>query len=399
MAEANLIPGATQVFADVLEGGDVKKLFDNMQKGKYTAIDILHVLSELKKKIKQDQIDEMLKRPTAELAELTTAWVRFLEVFNKNAGLALMKGFLDEMTGALNWGKQLLIDNEQELKAFGKGVGAVWRWLKLTVVVAKDVLATLAPIAPALFSALGGGLLGVLFKPFLTVVKGKVVPATEGLLGKINLLSKAMGGLLLRFLILPIMVAVGLGLLIELFDTMSGKDTMWTRLAEQKDKGILGWLAAVTKSVTDLMVLTAKGIVAGVHWAFGDDEDKKMAEDFLKESVDQYVASNERMGFGGIGDSLGSKFKENTARNASTLGSIFTGEGTNQQMRYLGQPAPTTPTIITNAPILHISVSGSDPVEAQEIVTRALNESYMMIQQRETSNYQKDALNFPFVGG
>jgi hypothetical protein len=52
---------ATQVFADVLEGdngkagsGSVKKLFDNMQKGKYDLQDIVRVLDSLENKLKKD---------------------------------------------------------------------------------------------------------------------------------------------------------------------------------------------------------------------------------------------------------------------------------------------------------------------------------------------------------
>lgn len=219
MAEANLIPGATQVFADVLEGGDVKKLFDKMQKGKYTLQDIVSVLDSLESKIKKSQLDQMLMRPTAELEEMRTAWVRFIEVFNKQGGLALQKAVLDEMTVMIKSLTSAIITMKPAFKAIGS-------ILKTVYVSIKSVVGYVV----ALVKALSGNQLGqsVLI---LTGMAGVVL-----LLSKyVKVLNVQLMGMYVRMLAIPIAVTALVVLFIELLETLQGKDGILSALAQGDD--------------------------------------------------------------------------------------------------------------------------------------------------------------------
>lgn len=122
MAEANLIPGATQVFADVLEGGSVKKLFDNMQKGKYDLQDIVKVLDSLESKLKKDVLSKMFSKPSVAMNDFRTALTRFWEEVNAAGGSDMMIGVLTSMADSLKAVTQWMKDNKETIDSWIKGI-------------------------------------------------------------------------------------------------------------------------------------------------------------------------------------------------------------------------------------------------------------------------------------
>lgn len=129
MAEANLIPGATQVFADVLEGGSVKKLFDNMQKGKYDLQDIVKVLDSLESKLKKDVLSKMFSKPSVAMNDFRTALTRFWEEVNAAGGSDMMIGVLTSMADILKAVTQWMKDNKETIDSWIKGIKIVGKVL------------------------------------------------------------------------------------------------------------------------------------------------------------------------------------------------------------------------------------------------------------------------------
>ena len=122
MAEANLIPGATQVFADVLEGGSVKKLFDNMQKGKYDLQDIVKVLDSLESKLKKDVLSKMFSKPSVAMNDFRTSLTRFWEEVNAAGGSDLLIGGLTAMADALKGATKWMKENKETIDSWVKGI-------------------------------------------------------------------------------------------------------------------------------------------------------------------------------------------------------------------------------------------------------------------------------------
>ncbi len=129
MAEANLIPGATQVFADVLEGdngkagsGSVKKLFDNMQKGKYDLQDIVRVLDSLESKLKKDLLTKMFDKPSVAMNDFRTALTRFWEEVNSSGGTDLLIGGLTGIADALKGATKWISENKETIDSWVKGI-------------------------------------------------------------------------------------------------------------------------------------------------------------------------------------------------------------------------------------------------------------------------------------
>lgn len=286
MAEANLIPGATQVFADKLEGGDVKKLFANMQKGKYTLEDIVSVLDSLESKIKQSQLDQMLMRPTAELEEMRTAWVRFIEVFNKQGGLALQKALFDEITIGIKAATKWLKNNKEEFKAIGKIVSEVYSVVKLAFGM---LIILISNAAEAVWAFV------LIFKNFFSedILGGllKVIPLVgilTTMLYAFPALAKAVavaGARMWAAFIVPAAVIGAILLVDDLINALLGRDSLIAGAA--KEDGFLGTLAA-----TFLMIGETLSLIGQLFTSIFVEGDLQLAgiyvDEFFKKFKDNF---------------------------------------------------------------------------------------------------------------
>ena len=61
----------------------------------------------------------------------------------------------------------------------------------------------------------------------------KSLMAASAAVGSFTTVFTAM---LMRFIVIPACIALATLAFLELYDTISGQDTLWTRLAEQKDR-------------------------------------------------------------------------------------------------------------------------------------------------------------------
>ena len=268
MAEANLIPGATQVFADVLEGGDVKKLFENMKKGKYELQDIVNVLDSLQNKINKDQLDKMLQRPTAELTELATAWQRFLMEVNEGGGLAIMKAVLDTATDGVNLLRKLL-------KPLGQIFKQTWGYVKDLYNLLYTLFDTI--VMKLMFGSMPKALLtmgafALSFKYLTAAVKSS--SAAMLFLGKVATGLKVAG------------IAAFVLLLDDLIVTLQGGDSVLGDLAKGG-----GWPAILAKTLIGLgqavefvlgnFIALFHGIFNGGDWSYFTEVWRKFGKDML----------------------------------------------------------------------------------------------------------------------
>lgn len=266
MAEANLIPGATQVFADVLEGGDVKKLFENMKKGKYELQDIVNVLDSLQNKINKDQLDKMLQRPTAELTELATAWQRFLMEVNEGGGLAIMKAVLDTATDGVNLLRKLL-------KPLGQIFKQTWGYVKDLYNLLYTLFDTI--VMKLMFGSMPKALLtmgafALSFKYLAAAVRSS--SAAMLFLGKVATGLKVAG------------IAAFILLLDDLIVTLQGGDSVLGDLAKGG-----GWPAILAKTLIGLghavefvlgnFIALFHGIFNGGDWSYFTEVWRKFGED------------------------------------------------------------------------------------------------------------------------
>ena len=269
MAEANLIPGATQVFADVLEGdgtvggGDVKKLFKNMELGKYTLQDIVKVMEQLQKRLDQEALQKMLTRPTAELTELHTATQRFFEELNNQGATDLMRKFLDFLTDSVKW----LTKN-----------------LPHIVSLIKDIWVILKPMLTLWVTMWGVGKL-VKFAGVLKSLRGGI----KGLKGDSDNLATTMfmvGAALWRIgkFFKKSFVAVGILALIDMLETLQGKRTVLTQLMQ--DGGVLGGIATTLVSIFRTAQVAVEIIIAALHALFTNDW--SMFSGFVEDSISRW---------------------------------------------------------------------------------------------------------------
>ena len=272
MAEANLIPGATQVFADVLEGdgtvggGDVKKLFKNMELGKYTLQDIVKVMEQLQKRLDQEALQKMLTRPTAELTELHTATQRFFEELNNQGATDLMRKFLDKLT---------------------EGVRYLTKNLPHIVSFIKDVWVVLKPMLTLWVTMWGVGKL-LKFVGVLKSLRGGI----KGLKGDSDNLATTMfmvGAALWRIgkFFKKSFIAVGVLALIDMLETLQGKRTVLTQLMQ--DGGLLGGIATTLVAAFRTMQVAVEIIIAALHALFTNDW--SMFSGFVEDSISRWRES------------------------------------------------------------------------------------------------------------
>jgi len=233
LAEASLIPGSTQVFADVLEGtgergsGSVKKLFANMKDGKYELQDIVRVLDSLQSRINQDQLEKMFDRPAAAMADLQNSMTRFWMAVNEEGGLDLQTTILGGLAKTLNDVTEWIKENKEEIQGWitriKEVVSVLWEY--------KEVLLGIYLINKLLMAQRGISLLSWLLTPAALPPAPLAARIKNFLKGALNIVKRAW----------PVMAAA---LIVELIDTLQG-DATWLGAMTQSDLGIVKWLSRV----------------------------------------------------------------------------------------------------------------------------------------------------------
>lgn len=418
MAEANLIPGATQVFADVLEGdgtvggGDVKNLFKNMELGKYTLQDIVKVMEQLQKRLDQEALQKMLTRPTAELTELHTATQRFFEELNNQGATDLMRKFLDKLTEGVRY----LTKNLPHIVSFIKDVWVVLKPM-LTLWVTMWGVGKLLKFIGVLKSLRGGikGLkgdsdslattmfmvgaalwrIGKFFKKsFIAIAILAAIDMLETLQGKRTVLTQFIsdGGILggvaaglvavfrtLQFVFESVMGVVdgvykgitegdwSFGFIRDsvdrlkeslsaLFDMVMGEQNAFTKLTTDKDKGFLGWVAATGKMLLETLRLMV--VFAAATGKLGFDLFNVKNSKDITAAIDEYLGVNKEnwAAFSEADRSVG--FSSGIMRATGAVPPVVSKPQTVYQ-----QPQP----VIFN-PTVHINASGMTTVQAENLV-------------------------------
>jgi len=294
------------IFADALYGdgkagsGDKAKLFKDMEKGKVGLEEITKVIAYMGTLTREDLIAEMLKSPAKKMEKLKSQWIRFLEAFND-------AGFLDVMVAALEEITNLLVDLGKWIKANREDIKA---WSDTFVKAFKWIMANL-PLIISYFAALK-------VTSWVTALMAATT-ATGGLSAALLVLAK-------RLLLMPMLVGLAVAAFVEMYDTVSGKNTLWTALAEQKDKGFLGYIAAITKTVLDFVTLMASGAVTGAMSLLGHLTGNKELVDSAKrtwaEANMTNIQNQEKMwggGWWGTGNQpLSPQAINNTSTNANS---------------------------------------------------------------------------------
>lgn len=378
MAEAMLIPGATQVFADVLEGkngergtGDVKKLFKNMELGKYTLQDIVKVLETMDKRVDPELLKKALDNPAAALRKLETTWQRTLVKLNRAGTLDLMISGLEGATNLIVQLGEWIDKNKQEIKEWSAQIISAFKW----------VISNL-PLITSLWMS---------FK-----ISVWLTAATAGA----TTLSTALSGLLLRFIVMPLLVGAAIASIIEFYDTVNGKNTLIKALSEEKDKGFIGYFAAITRSVLDFARLMVSPLVTGAMWAYG----KLTGDQFLVDAAiqtanaesERFAQNQKAMGFGDNTEegrqqrkaAHMEKFNAYLAykeRAVDTSGGAFSMVPARyRQMSYDAQQQ-TQPT--TFSPTIQINTTSTDPEKHAQLVTVAIEDWYTKKMFTAASNY------------
>ena len=269
---AESLPNAVGIFADALYGngaagsGDKAKLFADMDKGKIGLKELTKVIEYMGTLTREDLISQMLNTPAKKLAKLKTQWMLTLEKLNDS-------GFLDMMITALESVTELLVDltkwikdNREEIKYWATEIIKTFKWLISNL-----------PLVLSYFAAL----------------------KVSGWIASLMAASAAAGSfttvltrMLIRLIVIPAGIALAALAFIELYDTISGQDTLWTRLAEQKDKGILGYIAAITKSVMDFVTLLSSGLVTRAMIMWGHLTGNDLLVDSAKQTYAEADALN-----------------------------------------------------------------------------------------------------------
>ena len=406
---AESLPNAVGIFADALYGdgtagsGDKAKLFKEMELGKLGLEELTKVIDYMATLTKKDLLAQMLNTPAKKFTAMKNQWILMVEALNDGGVLDVMLKVFEEMTDVLSSMSKAVRDHKKEFKAFGEVVGAVWAGVKVSLKGAWQFI---------------GNTLGYLTDAvqllWAVLSNGGFVPLLVALAAMPTLLAAAKSATLVLYsaLLVPAAVIAGLLLLDDLIVGLNGGDSALAAMAKQD--GALGNLAAVLLTIGDTVASLGVAFAALVN---GDMAILGMLwEDFTNRFSDNFpnlVKEFEKVGmwwsvfFDNFIARINAAFEltkslatfdfkdaaaiRDSMRNIPILPTQEQLTGTSN--------VSGTQSFITNAPILNVTVNGSDPVGAQEIVTRALNESYQMIQQMSASNYQKDALNFPFVGG
>lgn len=260
---AESLPSAVQIFADALTDGDVAKLFDQMEKGKLKIDSLNKVIEHMAELTDKDLLGKMMNTPAKALERLNTSWQRFIMAVN-SAGLT------DAMVFALDTIADGVILLTKAFKGLVPIVKQVWNVLQPLLVVMGGlfIYGRILKLVAAM-KAMKVGLAGA------AVVTDRLIKA-QFLLGAA--LYKVQQILKRSF------VVVGFLAIIDLIETLQGKQTVLTNMLSQG-----GWVANIAKSliaVGRIIELSMNGLIALFT---GDFEYASVALDkFKKDMLDLF---------------------------------------------------------------------------------------------------------------
>lgn len=242
------MPNAVGVFADALYGdgtagsGDKAKLFKDMEKGKVGLKELTKVIEYMGTLTQPDLLAQMLNTPEKKLQRLKTQWILTMEQMNDSGFLDLMNAAFEEFTKLLVDATKWLVENKKEIKLWADRLVSLFRWIMSNLKLLIEV-----------WGLWKIGQWGMGMVSALTAVNGAIA-VTRGQLVKTGLIFSGM----------VLLVGLFTAAIVDLYDTFQGENSIFKALTEDKDKGLLGWLATVARAVFEI---TASILDMGVNLA------------------------------------------------------------------------------------------------------------------------------------
>ena len=287
---AESLPGAVGIFADALFGdgtrgsGDVKKLFKSMEDGKVGLEEISKVIKYMGTLTDKDLIARMLETPEKKLNKLRTRWTLFLEEVNRN-------GFLDIMVRSLEMIADAIVEVTKLVRPLGNAFREVFNYIKELTLGFTD-----------LFNSMD------LFTQFLIIT----VP-----------LAIKFSDVLKRFLIIPFGISLAFLGLLYVLEGLMGVSNDFTKLTEDQDKGILGWLAAGIRLASELFAWIARiGGTAIGSLVVGYDLNKRYHEELANAKTPEERAAIKAR-YDALMKQNASQLTESVGNANSQFGSVY----------------------------------------------------------------------------
>lgn len=275
------MPGATQIFADALFGGDVKQLFDQMEKGLVRMPELNKVI-DFMATLKDDELmARMQKSPEKAMQRMNTAVTRLFMTLNDVGAIDAMVFVLDKLAIGVEYLSKIIKPASVWIGKFFTpiidGLKGIWEYLAKPIVKGLGDLVSVISEIPYVAPLAAGGLLGL--AAATTAASVATTPLAKSL--------KVIGLILRRFMLYPIIAAAALGLLLQVMGALQGNDNYFTKLTEQEDKGFLGWLAAGLRMATELAKLL--GVVGIATGKFGVDMLKGRDVKAWNEALNEFI--------------------------------------------------------------------------------------------------------------
>lgn len=252
---AENLPGAVKMFADALTGGDTTKLFKLMEDGKIGLEELQKVIDHMASIVDPELVNKMANTPAKKFEKMRTAWVRMLEATNDAGILNLMVKTFEEMTDVLEDLARWVRLNKEGFETFGKVVGRAWLVLKTAIQMLlpywKEILAL---FAAAKLWAIGAALL-------------ELSGVTLTLGTSVAILAKAVGGLMLRLFLVPLLIAGAVAALLDLNDAVNGKNSFFKDWA--KDDQWYSGFAKFVLLLADAVEYSKELLTSGAVELFG----------------------------------------------------------------------------------------------------------------------------------
>ena len=362
-----------QIFADAISGGDVAKLFKDMENGKVKLEELNKVIDHMGTLTKKDLLTKMLQTPQRALERLSTSWQRFIMAVNNSGALEAMVFIMDTLAD----GVMLLT---KVVKPLGK------------------VITTTFKNAYEYVSMFAGILNGLLFNSFGSTI------LSVTLLGLVlSQMPKAIAAIgasmtwLWRMFLVPAAVISAILLVEDLIGALLGKDSVIADAA--KKDGFLGGLAATFLSIGQFFATIGHVLTAGIL-----EGDWDLAADYIKTFFDKIKENfpNVTEWITGMITKLGHFVK--IAFAAGKLVAMPFSKDAQKDMRDAYQnysnfkatesgvpatlatpntkgytPSTSTNSTVINAPI-SINGTGLDPKQIADAVTEQLNNRTLMAQ-------------------
>lgn len=286
------LPNAVGIFAEALYGKDPDgeaKLFKAMEKGQVKLEELVKVIDHMKTLSREDLIKKMLDSPAKKMEKMRTAWSRLLTEINSSFMLDTFTFVFDTMADGIRDITKWMKENKPEIddwvfriKTLGKvlwelvpALAAVWAMKKVFSlfglfqgVTAVSLLRRLitgrfsaASLFTLLFGRMGGGSLATRFGFLLgTALKAGLALAKRTLIG------------------------AALLFIVELVDTLNGRDT-WLSAFAQSENPFIAWAARIPILLGEAVSNLGIGALLGTDWLnallFGDEQDMKFVEDAM----------------------------------------------------------------------------------------------------------------------